>query len=137
MPLPEGEITTGNVFELMPFENELLVLTLKGETVQQLFDYAAERKNAPIGNAAYAVVAGKAKDIKIAGKPFDPRQTYTLVTSNYLAGGGDDLNMLKDAIKTEMVGLLLRDAILMQIRQFTAAEKPITADTAKRVTILP
>ncbi|GHA71593.1 5'-nucleotidase C-terminal domain-containing protein [Pontibacter akesuensis] len=137
MPLPAGEITTGNVFELMPFENELLVLTLKGETVQQLFDYAAARKNAPIGNATYTVAVGKAKDIKIAGKPFDPRQTYTLVTSNYLAGGGDDLNMLKDAVKTETVGLLLRDAILQQIRHYTSIGKPVTADTTKRVTILP
>lgn len=137
MPLPEGEITTGNVFELMPFENELVVLTLKGETVQQLFDYAAERKNAPIGNATYVVAAGKAKDIKIAGEPFDPRETYTLVTSNYLAGGGDDLKMLKDAIEYEHVGLLLRDAILKQIRALTAAGKPVTAETGKRVTILP
>ncbi|MDX5438377.1 MAG: 5'-nucleotidase C-terminal domain-containing protein, partial [Pontibacter sp.] len=127
----------GNVFELMPFENELVVLTLKGETVQQLFDYAAERKNAPIGNATYVVAMGKAKDIKIAGEPFDPRETYTLVTSNYLAGGGDDLKMLKDAVKYENVGLLLRDAILNQIRALTAAGKPVTAETGNRVTILP
>jgi 2',3'-cyclic-nucleotide 2'-phosphodiesterase (5'-nucleotidase family) len=137
VPLPEGNITTGNVFELMPFENELLVLTLKGETVKQLFDYAAANKNAPIGNATYTVSGGKATDIKIKGKPFDPNQTYSLVTSNYLAGGGDNLAMLKDAVKTENVGLLLRDAILQQIRQLTAAGKPIVADSKKRVTILP
>ncbi|MFD2245970.1 5'-nucleotidase C-terminal domain-containing protein [Pontibacter ruber] len=137
VPLPEGKITTGNVFELMPFENELLVLTLKGETVKQLFDYAAANKNAPIGNATYTVQNGKATDIKIKGKPFDPSRTYTLVTSNYLAGGGDNLNMLKDAIKTENVGLLLRDAILQQIRQLTAAGKPVVADSKKRVTVLP
>ncbi|AKD03373.1 5'-nucleotidase [Pontibacter korlensis] len=137
MPLPEGDITTGHVFELMPFENELVVLTLRGETVKQLFDYAAERKNAPIGNASYTVSGGKATDIKINGKPFDPSQTYTLVTSDYLAGGGDDLKMLKDAEKTEKVGMLLRDAILQQIRQLTAAGKPVTAQSGKRVTILP
>ncbi|MCX2738718.1 5'-nucleotidase C-terminal domain-containing protein [Pontibacter anaerobius] len=137
VPLPEGKITTGNVFELMPFENELVVLTLKGETVKQLFDYAAGRKNAPIGNATYTVQNGKATAINIGGKPFDPGKTYTLVTSNYLAGGGDDLSMLKNAVKYENVGLLLRDAILQHIRQLTEAGKPVTADTTKRVTILP
>lgn len=137
VPLPEGKITTGNVFELMPFENELVVLTLKGETVKQLFDYAAEKKVASIGNATYTVKLDKATDIKIAGVPFDPRKTYTLVTSNYLAGGGDDLKMLKDAVKYENVGLLLRDAILQQIRQLTAAGKPVTAKVENRVTILP
>lgn len=137
VPLPQGEITTGHVFELMPFENELVVLTLKGETVQQLFTYAADRKNAPIGNATYTVQNGKATKIKINGKLFDPSQTYTLVTSNYLAGGGDDLKMLQDAIKYENVGLLLREAILQQIRQLTAAGKTVTAETGNRVTILP
>jgi 2',3'-cyclic-nucleotide 2'-phosphodiesterase (5'-nucleotidase family) len=137
VPLPEGKITTGHVFELMPFENELVVLTLRGETVKQLFDYAAERKNAPIGNATYTVHNGNATDIKINGKPFDPGRTYTLVTSDYLAGGGDNLNMLKEAVQTEKLGLLLREAILQQIRQLTAAGKPVTAETGKRVTILP
>ncbi|WP_242922877.1 5'-nucleotidase C-terminal domain-containing protein [Pontibacter liquoris] len=136
-PLPQGNITTGHVFELMPFENELVVLTLEGNTVKALFDYAAANKNAPIGNATYTVKGGKATDIKIGGKPFDPARTYTLVTSDYLAGGGDDLAMLKAATNTEKVGLLLRDAILQQIRQMTAAGKPVTADVATRVTVLP
>lgn len=137
VPLPQGEITTGNIFELMPFENELVVLTLKGETVKQLFDYAATRKDAPIGNATYTVQGGKASNIRIKGKPLELDKTYTLVTSNYLAGGGDDLNLLKNALKYENVGLLLRDAILNQIRQLTAAGKPVTAKTGDRVTILP
>ena len=136
-PLPQGEINVGHIFELMPFENELVVLTLDGNTVQELFDYAVQRKWAPIGGAVYTVKNGKPTEIKIGGKPFDPTKSYTLITSDYLAGGGDDLNMLKKAIKTEKVGLLLRDAILQQIRQLTAAGQPVTADTAKRVTILP
>ncbi|MBF9253367.1 5'-nucleotidase C-terminal domain-containing protein [Pontibacter sp. 172403-2] len=136
-PLPKGEINVGDVFELMPFENELVVLTLDGSTVQELFDYAVEKKWAPIGGATYTVKNGKPTDIKIGGQPFDPAKSYTLVTSDYLAGGGDDLNMLKKATKTEKVGLLLRDAILQQIRQLTAAGQPVTADTDSRVTVLP
>jgi len=136
-PLPQGDINVGHVFELMPFENELVVLTLDGNTVQELFDYAVERKWAPIGGATYTIKNGKPTDIKIGGEPFDPTKSYTLVTSDYLAGGGDDLNMLKKASRTEKVGLLLRDAILQQIRQMTAAGQPITADTDPRVTVLP
>ncbi len=137
VPLPKGDITTGNVFELMPFDNELVVLTLKGTVVKQLFDYAAETKFASIGNTTYTVKGGKPTDIKIGGKPFDPDQTYTLVTSDYLAGGGDDLKMLKNVVKYEKTGILLRDAIMMQIKQMTAAGIPITPDTKKRVTVLP
>lgn len=137
VPLPQGNITTGHIFELMPFENELVVLTLSGKAVQALFDDAAARKIIYIGNVTYTVSGGKATDIKIKGQPFDPNKTYTLVTSDYLAGGGDNLVMLKNPIKYEKLGLLLRDAIHQHIRQLTAAGKPVTAPAEKRVTILP
>lgn len=137
VPLPAGNITTGNIFELMPFENELVVLTLSGEKVKELFDYAAQAKFVFINNSTYTVANGKATDIKINGKPLDTNQNYTLVTSDYLAGGGDKLNMLKNPVKYEKVGILLRDAILQQIRQLTAAGKPVTAEVKNRVTILP
>ena len=137
VPLPEGNITTGHIFELMPFENELVVLTLSGEAVKQLFDYAAATRIVYLGNMTYTVSGGKAQDIKIKGQPLDPKRTYTLVTSDYLAGGGDNLVMLKNPIKYEKVGLLLRDAIQQHIRQLTAAGKQVTAPAEKRVTILP
>ncbi|GAA4444482.1 hypothetical protein GCM10023188_46530 [Pontibacter saemangeumensis] len=137
VPIPLGAVKVGTIFELMPFENELVVLTLTGATVQAFFDKAAEAKFAPIANATYSVQNGKALDIKIGGMPFDPSQTYTLVTSDYLAGGGDNLGMFKNALKTEKVGLMMRDAILQHIRQLTAQGKPLGADASNRVTILP
>lgn len=137
VPIPLGAVKVGTIFELMPFENELVVLTLDGSTVQAFFDKAAEAKFAPIANATYSVKNGKAVDIKIGGKPFDPNQTYTIVTSDYLAGGGDNLGMFEDALKTEKVGMMLRDAIIQHIRQRTAKGLPLAADTANRVTILP
>jgi 2',3'-cyclic-nucleotide 2'-phosphodiesterase (5'-nucleotidase family) len=137
VPLPAGDITTGHIFELMPFENEMVVLSLSGEAVKQLFDLAAEHKYAVIGNATYTVANGKAQDIKIKGQPFDPGKTYTLLTSDYLAGGGDKLDMLKNPIKYEKLGLLLRDAIHQHIQQLTAAGKQVTAPAGKRVTVTP
>ena len=110
---------------------------MNGQAVQAFFDKAAEAKFAPIDNASYTVKNGKAVDISIGGEPFDPGQTYTIVTSDYLAGGGDNLSMFKDALKTEKVGVMMRDAIIQHIRQLTARGLPLAADTASRVTILP
>lgn len=137
VPLPQGNITTGHIFELMPFENEMVVLTLSGESVQKLFDDAAARKIIYIGNATYTVANGKAQEIKIKGQPIDANKTYTLLTSDYLAGGGDKLDMLKNPLKYEKLGLLLRDAIHRHIQQLTAAGKQVTAPAEKRVTVIP
>lgn len=137
VPIPAGKVSVGTIFELMPFENELVVLTLDGATVKELFDFAATAKIAPIGNATYTVRNGQAADIKIGGQPFDAKKTYTLVTSDYLAGGGDNMALLKKAVKVEKVGIMMRDAIIQHIQDLTAKGQEITADVTPRVTIVP
>ncbi len=137
IPIPMGVVKVGTIFELMPFENELVVLTLDGPAVQELFDFAAKARYAPIANATFAVKGDKATQITINGKPFDPSQQYTIVTSDYLAGGGDDMGVFKKSLKREKVGIMMRDAILKHIEQLTAKGQPIGADATNRVTILP
>ncbi|MBC5773862.1 5'-nucleotidase C-terminal domain-containing protein [Pontibacter sp. KCTC 32443] len=133
VPLPAGPVNVGNIFELMPFENEVVVLTLDGPTTQELFDFAAKTGISPIANATYTVKDGKAADVKIGGKPLDTSRNYTIVTSDYLASGGDNMAMFKKAIKTEKAGMMMRDMIINHIKELTAAGKQITADTKPRV----
>jgi len=130
--LPAGNITVGNAFELMPFENELVVLDAPGPVVQQLFDYSA-----PIGmavsGAVYTVGPDKhAQNILIGGQPFDPAKTYRIAISDYLAGGGDHMEFLK-AAKLRHTGLLLRTSIIDYIKALTAAGQPVAAKVEGRV----
>jgi 2',3'-cyclic-nucleotide 2'-phosphodiesterase (5'-nucleotidase family) len=130
--LPAGPITLGNVFELMPFENELLVLDAPGPVVQQLFDYAAPIHMA-ISGATYSVsVDKKPQAILIGGQPFDPARTYSIAISDYLAGGGDHMEFLKLA-RLRHTGLLLRTVIIDHIKGLTAAGQPVTAQVEGRV----
>ena len=130
--LPAGNITLGNVFELMPFENELLVLDAPGPVVAQLFNYAAPIRMAISGATYTAGADGKAQDIRIGGKPFDPSRTYSIAISDYLAGGGDDMVFLK-GVPIRHTGLLLRTAIADHIRALTKAGQPVTARVEGRV----
>ncbi|SHK59916.1 5'-nucleotidase C-terminal domain-containing protein [Hymenobacter psychrotolerans] len=133
-PLPAGSITMGSVFELMPFENELVILDAPGDVVQQLFAYAA-RVRMPISGGTYAVSPeGKATDIRINGQQFNPDQDrmYTIAISDYLAGGGDQLTFFK-TIKPRGTGVLLRNAIADHIRELTAAGRPVEAKVDGRV----
>ncbi|MBC3541305.1 5'-nucleotidase C-terminal domain-containing protein [Rufibacter sediminis] len=135
-PLDKGPVTVGDVFEMMPFENEMMVLTLSGETVQELFDFAARTKILFVANASYTLRNGKAESIFIGGKPFDANKTYTLAISDYLANGGDNMGFLKKALKTEQTGLLARDAILNEIKQLTAQGKPVVSQKDGRVKVV-
>ncbi|QIL75724.1 5'-nucleotidase C-terminal domain-containing protein [Hymenobacter sp. HDW8] len=130
--IPAGPIKLGGIFELMPFENELVVLDAPGSVMQQLFDYSARIKMA-ISGATYTVGAdGKATSILIGGKPLNPASTYTVAISDYLAGGGDNMVFFK-TIKPRGTGVLLRNAIADHIRQLTKEGKPVEAKVEGRV----
>ncbi|WP_210487379.1 5'-nucleotidase C-terminal domain-containing protein [Rufibacter aurantiacus] len=135
-PIDQGPITVGDVFELMPFENEMLVLTLSGATVKEMFDFAARTKILFVANATYTLRNARAEEITIGGKPFDINKTYTLAISDYLANGGDNMGFLKNALKVEKTGLLARDAIMKEIKQRTAQNKPVTGGKDGRVKVV-
>jgi len=127
-----GPVTIGSVFELMPFENELVVLDTPGPVAQQLFDYAARIRMA-VSNVTYTVAPdGKPTNILIGGQPFDPARTYTVAISDYLAGGGDQMVFFK-ALKPRDMGVLLRTAIADHIRELTRQGKPVEAKVEGRV----
>jgi len=134
--IPKGDVTMGNIYELMPFENEIVVLTLEGETMLNLLHYAAFKGNAVFSGVAYKVKNGQTADIFIGDKPFDYDKTYTLAVSDYLAGGGDNMYFLKNALSTDQTGLLFRDAIINHIKKLTAEGKQIISETDDRVTLI-
>jgi 2',3'-cyclic-nucleotide 2'-phosphodiesterase (5'-nucleotidase family) len=88
---------------------------------------AAARKNLSIANTTFTIRNNKPENILIGGRPFNPQQTYTIAISDYLANGGDDMSFLKEALRSEKAGILLREAIIKQIRQVTAQNKPVEA----------
>ncbi len=132
--LPAGPITLGSVFELMPFENELVVLDAPGPVVQQLFDYAAHIKMAVSGATYTVTFDGFPRDIRIGGELFDVNQnrTWSIAISDYLATGGDNMVFFKSIVPRH-TSVLLRAAIADHIRDLTAAGKPVTAKVEGRV----
>lgn len=110
--LPKGNITRGNVFELMPFENSILVLTLSGEKTKQLFEYIVGSGGAPFAGATVKGKSKKITELKISAENFDEKKTYKVVTSDYLASGGDKYSFFANPLKVDTINYKLRDAII-------------------------
>ena len=129
-----GPVTLGSVFELMPFENELVVLEASGPVVQQLFDYAAHVRMAVSGATYTITFDGLPKDIRIGDQPFDVNQnrTWPIAISDYLATGGDNMTFFKPLVPRH-TNILLRTAIADHIRALTKAGQPVTARVEGRV----
>jgi 2',3'-cyclic-nucleotide 2'-phosphodiesterase (5'-nucleotidase family) len=110
--LPKGKITRGNAFELMPFENSIVILTLTGEKMQQLFQSMINSNGAPFAGATVKAKGKKIIELKINGQDLDLSKNYKVVTSDYLAAGGDKYDFFKDPVKVDTLDYKLRDAII-------------------------
>ncbi len=135
--LPKGNITTGNIFELMPFDNELVIIEIKGEDITPLFNMIAEKGGMPVSGITMMIekINGKnfPKNPKVGNILFSKEKTYKMITSDYLAGGGDQMTFWTQG-KTTTTGKKLRDAIIDHIRFKTSKGESLHPVLDKRIT---
>lgn len=130
--LPAGNVTVGKIFELMPFDNVLILQRLKGTELQTLLDHIAWKGGWPIAGMTMRIKNKKAVDVMIGGKLLDPSATYTTANSDFVANGGDDAAMLR-SIPQQNIGYLMRDAIFDYIKLLKSKGKNIQPTTEIRV----
>ena len=98
--IPKGDITTRTAFEVMPFENSLIIVGLTGKEIKTLAEYIIkEKKPHPLyGMKIYIDKNTLAiNKIEINDKPLDENQLYYVGTSDYLANGGDNMTFFKES----------------------------------------
>ena len=132
--LPQGPITTSSVFELMPFENEMVVLSLTPENTWALFEYVASRSvGTPVSGIRIGIKDRQVYDVSIGGEPFDPDRIYNVLTSDFLAGAGDNMRFFLDPVRADIIGMRIRDAIILYMEEQHAAGNRITSKLDGRI----
>ncbi len=130
----QGPVTRANVFELMPFENEMVVLTLSPEKTLELFDYLAEASvGMPVAGLRLSIEDSAVKDVRIGGQTFDPNRNYKVLSSDYLAGGGDNMTFFLEPVNAEILGMRIRDAIILHLQRQQKAGKEIKSSLDGRI----
>ena len=92
----------------MPFENELVIMELEKVDFLQLLQYITSRGGEPFSGVEIimngdGIILSQSLDLN-KGK-------IRVLTSDYLANGGDKMSFFQDKQQT-MVGVKLRDAII-------------------------
>lgn len=129
--LPKGDITLRNIFELMPFENEMVVLTLSGSQLKILLNQISKNYN-PVGGATMRT--GDPSSILINGEPVLENKSYYVALSDYHSFGGDNLSILLEASDSYLSGIKIRDAIVLYLQQLTEAHQTLKPDYEPRIT---
>ncbi|MEO0570862.1 MAG: 5'-nucleotidase [Bacteroidota bacterium] len=112
--IPKGTVNARTAYEIMPFENNIVVVELPGKFVLQLVDYLIKSNRPhPISHAQIILNGNNTlHQLKINGKPFDVNRTYHVGTSNYLVTGGDDMTFFKGMKGSVNMDYLIRNAII-------------------------
>ena len=112
--LPKGNVTARNGFEIMPFENNMVVIALRGKYIQDIIDYFITQKQAhPLSGLTFTIDKNKtAKNILVQGKPIVSDNIYYVGTNDYLANGGDNMNFFSKGEKTYDLDYKLRNILI-------------------------
>ncbi|HET9747137.1 MAG TPA: 5'-nucleotidase [Chitinophagaceae bacterium] len=127
--LPAGAITQGKLFELMPFDNLMVILKIKGSLLNQYLDTLAATEGLIESGITMQVGNRTTQQILIAGKPLDPDADYTIVHSDYVV---INTNLLKN-IARKTTSYLLRDAIIDYVKYYNSQGKKIKVLNTDRV----
>lgn len=109
-----GPVTSRTAYNLMPFENEIVVAEITGTKIKEMLDYLENNKTAhPLSgmqiemNRNYKII-----NTLINGAPVEASQTYFVATSDYLQQGGDNMNFFKDPVSLQFIDYKIRNAII-------------------------
>ncbi|SZD73756.1 bifunctional UDP-sugar hydrolase/5'-nucleotidase periplasmic precursor [Candidatus Ornithobacterium hominis] len=102
-----GNLTVRSIYELMPFENEVVVVRISGQKFKEMIEYLRKGKGHPIAGFSFAR-QGEDSDILIKNQPFDVNKTYTIATTDFLQKGGDGMDFLANPIELHPLDLKLR-----------------------------
>jgi len=112
--ISKGNITTETAFQVMPFENSIVVVALKGQQLDSMADYLRHAKRAhPISGMELELD----RDFNITktlvkGENIIKDKIYYLATNDYLYDGGDRMRFFKPNDSVYHLNYKIRNAMI-------------------------
>ncbi|MEH6682084.1 MAG: 5'-nucleotidase [Sediminicola sp.] len=109
-----GKVSARTMYEVMPFENNIVVAELPASAVRKLVSFLiSASKPHPISGIQIVLDQGDSlSSVNIQGKPFDENRTYYVATSNYLISGGDKMDFFGENVGLTDTDYLIRNAMI-------------------------
>ncbi|TDU40559.1 5'-nucleotidase [Gelidibacter sediminis] len=112
--ISKGPITKRTAYEIMPFENSIVVSKLPGAQIQELLEYLSKAKRAHPISKLKIVLDKDARVVKstVNNTPIDFNKTYYIATNDYLINGGDGMDFFKGSEEVIILDYKIRNALI-------------------------
>jgi 5'-nucleotidase / UDP-sugar diphosphatase len=129
--MPGGPITLRSILDVMPFDNRLVKLAMRGNRLQEAVDRRIGRQGTSISLSGASVAYDRARPAgsrvlkaSVGGKPLDPSRVYTVSTDDFLARGGDGDATFENVESKEVTDILVRDILADCARRQRVVKPP-------------
>lgn len=136
--LPKGTVTEGQVIDMMPFTNRIVVIDIKGSDLLEAFNVMARVGGNGVSEGVDITFTGSEKDayvtkVTIHGSLLDPDRIYRVATIDYLANGGDYMQSLKNHTLIAQSPVIVYKDVLAHLRALASARKFLNPSSSPRM----
>jgi 2',3'-cyclic-nucleotide 2'-phosphodiesterase (5'-nucleotidase family) len=115
--LATGNITLGNMYEMMPFDNRLVIAEVPGSIVKEMCELIKQKKGWPIAGITFDVDKdNRIQNLKVNHQTVNDHLIYKIAISDFLANGGDDCEFFKKC-KLHFYNVLIRDILIGYVQE--------------------
>lgn len=110
----KGDVSVRTAFNIMPFENQVIIAELPYSSVKKMIDYLVKEKKAhPISGMQIVLDEnGSLQSATINNQPLQQDKHYYIATSDYLFNGGDNMKFFKEATSSYDINYKLRNLFI-------------------------
>jgi 2',3'-cyclic-nucleotide 2'-phosphodiesterase (5'-nucleotidase family) len=134
--LPAGPVTIKHAYEIMPFDNELVVLEIAPQTMKSLLSYISLGEAVSVSGIRIVIHKGKENEAFINDLPIDTSKTYFMATSDYLANGGSGMSFLAGCKKINEPKIKIRDLEIAAMEQKYTANQHLNSKLDGRIKVM-
>ncbi len=134
-----GLVRVGDLISAFPFPNTIVQLQMKGSDMRAIFEHGAGLTNGILQvSKGVEVVYDESKPVgsrivkcNIKGVPLDDGKTYKVLTSNFLADGGDGFLTFKKTLSYKNTGVEILDSMVKYLKKFRTFDQKIEGRVRK------
>ncbi len=134
-----GLVRVGDLISAFPFPNTVVQLQMKGSDMRAIFEHGAGLTNGILQvSKGVEVVYDESKPVgsrivkcNIKGEPLDDRRTYKVLTSNFLADGGDGFLVFKKTLSYKNTGVGILESMVKYLKKFKTFDQKIEGRVRK------
>ena len=106
--LPKGEVKLSDAYKILPFENEIVIIEMQGESINEIVSFLKKEKNPH----PFSGLVINGNNVLVQNKPIIPSDKYYIAINDYLLTGGDNMFFFDKNSGVYRLGYTPRDAFI-------------------------